>query len=102
LPPASRGGQDIGARIAMFLRSHYPQHRAKTIARTFGVSISTAQRWLDGYPPTIRHFEQMYEVWGVLLIKFTFPDYHEDEYNINNKYEIESLLIEEKKANVEK
>lgn len=66
----------------MFLRSRYPQHRAKTIARTFSVSVSTTQRWLDGYPPTIHHFEQMYAEWGEALIRAIFPEcfcitYHE-------------------------
>ena len=58
----------------MFLRSRYPHHRAKTLARVFSVSVTTAQRWLDGYPPTIRHFEKMYAVWGEPLIRAVFPE----------------------------
>ena len=58
----------------MFLRSRYPHHRAKTLARTFSVSVSTTQRWLDGYPPTIHHFEQMYAEWGEQLIRAVFPE----------------------------
>ena len=58
----------------MFLRSRYPHHRAKTLARTFSVSVSTTQRWLDGYPPTIHHFEQMYAEWGEPLIRAVFPE----------------------------
>lgn len=73
MPRPPRIADGIGARLAFFLRARYPQHRAKTLARTFGVSISTAQRWLDGYPPTIRHFEQMYEEWGQPLIRTVFP-----------------------------
>ena len=74
MPHAVQDVDGIGARIATFLRARYPQHRAKTLARTFSVSISTAQRWLDGYPPTIHHFEEMYAVWGEPLIRAVFPE----------------------------
>jgi hypothetical protein len=75
----------------MFLRSRYPQHRAKTLARIFSVSVSTAQRWLDGYPPTLHHLEKMHLEWGEPIIRAAFPDflvksrYSEDDER-KNKY----------------
>lgn len=74
MPHAVHDTDGVGARIANFLRARYPQHRAKILARTFSVSVSTAQRWLDGYPPTIHHLEQMYAEWGEPLIRAVFPE----------------------------
>lgn len=64
----------IGPRVARFLRATYPQDRAKLIARRFGVSLSTAQRWLDGHAPTTAHLEAMFALWGEAFVRALFPE----------------------------
>lgn len=64
----------LGRRLALFLRSQIQKDRAKTLARLFNVSVSTAQRWLDGKPPTIQHFSILHSYWGSGLIKALFPE----------------------------
>lgn len=64
----------IGPRVARFLRATYPQDRAKLIARRFGVSLSTAQRWLDGHAPTTAHLEAMFALWGEPFVRALFPE----------------------------
>ena len=64
----------IGPRVALFLRETYAQDRAKAVARQFRVSISTAQRWLDGHAPTTAHLEAMCALWGSPFITAIFVE----------------------------
>lgn len=64
----------IGPRVALFLRETYAQDRAKTVARQFRISISTAQRWLDGHAPTTAHLEAMCALWGAPFVSAVFVE----------------------------
>lgn len=64
----------IGPRVAQFLRETYAQDRAKAVARQFRVSVSTAQRWLDGHAPTTAHLEAMCALWGAPFIAAIFME----------------------------
>jgi hypothetical protein len=68
------GVHELGQRLSNFLRTTIPRDRAKTLARIFQVSISTAQRWLDGKPPTVQQIAIMHRYWGNSLIKALFPE----------------------------
>lgn len=70
-PPPRLG---VGPRVADFLRQVYPRNRAKMIAREFGVSDSTAERWLSDHAPTTNHLEQMYAKWGEAFVRAIFPE----------------------------
>jgi len=65
---------ELGQRLSNFLRTTIRRDRAKTLARLFQVSISTAQRWLDGKPPTIKQIMIMHRYWGNSLIRALFPE----------------------------
>ena len=62
----------IGPRVALFLRATYQRNRAKQIARQFNVSVSNAQRWLDGTAPTTAHLEAMLALWGMDFVRAIF------------------------------
>jgi hypothetical protein len=62
----------IGPRTALFLREEFPKDRAKQLANKFRVSITTAQRWLDGHAPTTAHLEAMVAAWGNRFIQSVF------------------------------
>lgn len=62
----------IGPRTAIFLREEFPKDRAKQIATKFRVSITTAQRWLDGHAPTTAHLEAMVAAWGNRFVQSIF------------------------------
>lgn len=64
----------IGPRVALFLRETYDQDRAKLLARQFRVSVSTAQRWLDGHAPTTAHLEAMCALWGASFVSAVFVE----------------------------
>lgn len=64
----------LGPRVAAFLKTAYPQHRAKLIARDFRVSTGTAERWLSGHAPTAAHIEEMYAKWGERFARAIFPE----------------------------
>jgi hypothetical protein len=64
----------VGPHVAAFLRLAYPRHRAKRIAREFGVSPKTAERWLAGAAPTIAHVEAMVACWGARFLAAVFPE----------------------------
>lgn len=64
----------IGPRVALFLRETYAQDRAKAVARQFRVSVSTAQRWLDGHAPTTAHLEAMCALWGAPFVTAIFAE----------------------------
>jgi len=68
------GADELGQRLSNFLRTNIRRDRAKTLARIFQVSISTAQRWLDGKPPTIQQIAIMHRYWGSSLVKALFPE----------------------------
>lgn len=64
----------IGPRTGVFLRARYPRDRAKLIAGQFRVSVSTAQRWLDGTAPTTEHLEAMFALWGADFLQAVFAE----------------------------
>ena len=64
----------IGPRTAVFLRERYPRDRAKLIAGQFRVSVSTAQRWLDGTAPTTSQLEAMFALWGADFLRTVFAE----------------------------
>ena len=64
----------IGPRTAVFLRQRYPRDRAKLIAGQFRVSVSTAQRWLDGTAPTTSQLEAMFALWGADFLRVVFAE----------------------------
>jgi hypothetical protein len=64
----------IGPRTAVFLRERYPRDRAKLIAGQFQVSVSTAQRWLDGTAPTTSQLEAMFALWGADFLRVVFAE----------------------------
>ena len=64
----------IGPRTAVFLRERYPRDRAKLIAGQFRVSVSTAQRWLDGTAPTTSQLEAMFALWGTDFLRVVFAE----------------------------
>ncbi|WP_198384227.1 hypothetical protein [Roseomonas sp. KE2513] len=64
----------VGPRTAEFLRQRYPKSRAKLIARDFGVSIGTAERWLRGAAPTVAHIEQMTALFGEEYVRVVFAE----------------------------
>ena len=64
----------IGPRTAVFLRGRYPRDRAKLIAVQFRVSVSTAQRWLDGTAPTTSQLEAMFALWGADFLRVVFAE----------------------------
>jgi hypothetical protein len=64
----------IGPRTAVFLRERYPRDRAKLIAGQFRVSMSTAQRWLDGTAPTTSQLEAMFALWGADFLRTVFAE----------------------------
>ena len=64
----------IGPRTAVFLRERYPRDRAKLIAGQFRVSVSTAQRWLDGTAPTTSQLEAMFALWGTDFLQAVFAE----------------------------
>jgi hypothetical protein len=64
----------IGPRTAVFLRGRYPRDRAKLIAGQFRVSVSTAQRWLDGTAPTTGQLEAMFALWGADFLRVVFAE----------------------------
>ena len=64
----------IGPRTAVFLRERYPRDRAKLIAGQFRVSVSTAQRWLDGTAPTTSQLEAMFALWGADFLRVIFAE----------------------------
>jgi len=64
----------IGPRTAVFLRERYPRDRAKLIAGQFRVSVSTAQRWLDGTAPTTSQLEAMFALWGADFLRVVFAE----------------------------
>lgn len=64
----------VGPRVALFLRDLYPQDRAKLLARDFKISVSTAQRWLDGKAPTTAQLEEMVEKWGEPFLQLVFAE----------------------------
>lgn len=53
-----------GERCADWLRREYPEPRAKAIARDFGVSDRTVEKWLTGAMPSNRAWVQMAARWG--------------------------------------
>lgn len=53
-----------GARCAEWLRREYPEPRAKVIARDFGASPRTVERWLQGQMPSPDTWMQMVARWG--------------------------------------
>ena len=63
-----------GERVAVLLRTIYPAHRAKLIARDFEVSIPVAERWLAGRLPTAAHLATMAVLWGHRFIEVVFPE----------------------------
>jgi hypothetical protein len=63
-----------GERVAVLLRTIYPAHRAKLIARDFEVSIPVAERWLAGKLPTSRHLAVMAVLWSHRFIEVVFPE----------------------------
>lgn len=67
---ADAGGADaVGRRWATALRARYPERdTAKHIARAFGVDPRTAQSWLSGQAPQIRHLAQAAVLHGAALI----------------------------------
>jgi len=68
----SRIPKGIGPRTARFLRAEFPRDRAKQIANKFRISVTTAQRWLDGHAPTTAHLEAMLAAWGDRFIEAVF------------------------------
>lgn len=71
---SSRCPAGIGPRVALFLRETYDQDRAKRIARQFRISVSSAQRWLDGHAPTTAHLEAMCALWGAPFVSAVFME----------------------------
>jgi hypothetical protein len=53
-----------GARCAEWLRREFPEPRAKLIARQFGVSPRTVEKWLAGDMPANRAWLAMAGRWG--------------------------------------
>ncbi len=64
----------VGARVAALLKAIYPRHRAKLIARDFGVSVPTAERWLAGHAPTVGHLGAMADRWSHRFIEVVFRE----------------------------
>lgn len=62
----------VGPRCATWLKEVYPLNRGKLIARDFGVSESTAWRWLAGEAPTVRALEEMAARWGRTFLEYVF------------------------------
>ena len=82
----------VGPRTADFLRQRYPKARAKLIARDFGVSVGTAERWLRGEAPTVAHIEQMTALFGEDYIRAVFAEAFENQDK--RVSELESSLVE--------
>jgi len=63
---------DLGPRVGWFLRTAYPGARAKRIANQFGVSETTAKRWMSGVTPTSEHLQAMAKEWGWRFVQFVY------------------------------
>jgi hypothetical protein len=80
----------VGDRVATYLRQKFPaDHRAKMIARHFGVAVATAYQWLRGERPNVMFLDQMIYEWGLDFVSAVF-DIRSGEHS--NKDKLESFL----------
>ena len=68
---------DLGSRVAFWLRAAYVINVAKQSAREFGVSVGTARLWLSGHAPTTEHILKMACRWGCPFTAFVFHNISE-------------------------
>jgi hypothetical protein len=64
----------LGARVAAWLRDHYPRNARKLIAAEFRVCETVAKGWLRGSAPTSARLEDMAARWGGAFIAHAFAD----------------------------
>lgn len=64
----------LGARVAEWLRRHYPRYGRKLISADFGVSQTIAKDWLRGHAPTSARLEDMAARWGAPFVRHAFAD----------------------------
>lgn len=82
--------ETIGLRWAALLRQHYGTHMAKNIARDFDCEARTAQSWLAGQAPQLRHFMRAAEILGLAaVLTVLFPD-----TDIQQKIKLHDDLLE--------
>lgn len=63
---------EMGRRVATWLRTTYPRDGAKRIARDTGTSPHTVRKWLGGALPENRHMAMMASRWGARFLAFVY------------------------------
>lgn len=63
---------EMGRRVATWLRAAYPRNGAKGIARDTGASPHTARKWLAGVLPENKHMAMMASRWGARFLAYVY------------------------------
>jgi len=80
----------VGDRVAAYLQQKFPgDHRAKRVARHFGVAVATAYQWLRGERPNVLFIDRMIYEWGFDFVAAVFDIRSEER---SNKDKLQSFL----------
>ena len=63
---------EMGERLKQRLRQEFPYCNASAIAREFGASHNTIEKWLGGNLPANKHMFAMVERWGWPFLEFVY------------------------------
>ena len=63
---------EVGDRVAAWLRNLFPVHTAKEAARLFNCPPRTVEGWLQGQMPQNKHMLQMMAAWGKGFVAFVY------------------------------
>lgn len=67
--------EDVGVRVAAFLRGVYPRNAEKMLCRRFKVAPQTARGWLAGSLPQNRSLIALIDAFGAEFVSFVFEPF---------------------------